>query len=417
MIPVNLLEEVIADQSERWENKEVGTIRDIPLQKFIASSQITIISGIRRSGKSTLLYQISKNYKNYYYTNFDDERLINFEVDDFRNLMILFQKRYDSKVIFFDEIQNIKGWERFIRRIHDEGYKIFITGSNARLLSSELGTHLTGRYIKIELYPFSFYEILRYKNINAENKSSRNKSLLLQSFDWFLENGGFPEYIKSNDSEYLVRLYEDVIYRDLIVRYGVKNIRQFRNLSQYLMTNYTSEISYNKIKINHEFSSVTTVKEYISYLQDCYMLFELYKFDFSLKKQYVSSKKIYAIDNGLRNQIAFRINKDKGQALENMILIDLKRRGHDVYFYKTQNNYEVDFYIKDTNTFIQVCYSINDQSTLDREIRAIVYANKELKAAKNLILTYNEEKVIESQPETIEVMPTWKWFLNDRAVT
>jgi predicted AAA+ superfamily ATPase len=147
------------------------------------------------------------------------------------------------------------------------------------------------------------------------------------------------------------------------------------------------------------------------------MLFELYKFDFSLKKQYVSSKKIYAIDNGLRNQIAFRINKDKGQALENMILIDLKRRGHDVYFYKTQNNYEVDFYIKDTNTFIQVCYSINDQSTLDREIRAIVYANKELKAAKNLILTYNEEKVIESQPETIEVMPTWKWFLNDRAVT
>ncbi|MBI5194479.1 MAG: AAA family ATPase [Nitrospirae bacterium] len=164
---------------------------------MISTKQITVISGIRRSGKSTLLTQFASRYKNYYYINFDDERLINFTVDDFHNLMLVFHKLYQADVIFLDEVQNIEGWERFIRRIHDEEYKIFLTGSNARLLSSELATHLTGRYVKIELYPFSFREYLSFHRIDYDVKTSKKKAIVLRYFDKYLRGGGFPEFVKS----------------------------------------------------------------------------------------------------------------------------------------------------------------------------------------------------------------------------
>ena len=224
------LEMLVLDQKKLLEKKEHGLARKVELQKLITTKQIAIISGIRRSGKSTLLLQIMQHYEEFSYMNFDDERLINFSVTDFQALLSVFAKFTKSKVVFFDEIQNIDGWERFIRRIFDEGYKIFITGSNAKLLSSELATHLTGRYIKIELFPFSFSEFLSYRNINYQKLSSSTRSKIMALLDYYLINGGFPEMIKYDDDEFLMRVYEDILYKDLIVRYKIKNVKHYSTL-------------------------------------------------------------------------------------------------------------------------------------------------------------------------------------------
>ncbi len=408
-----IIETLVLDQREVLDKKEKGLLRNVDFDKLISTKQITVISGIRRSGKSTLLLQLMQEYKEYSYMNFDDERLLNFSVSDFEELLSVFAKFTKSKVLFFDEIQNIEGWERFIRRIFDEGYKIFITGSNAKLLSSELATHLTGRYIKIELYPFSFGELLSYHNINYQRLSSSTRSEIMSLFDDYLLTGGFPEMIKYDDDEFLFRVYEDILYKDLIVRYKIKNIKQFKNLSQYLFTNFTNSISYNSLKSVLNIKSATTVQEYISYLEESYLLFELYKYDFSLKKQFVSNKKVYTIDNGIRNKVALRFSTDKGRFLENMVFIELRRRQKKFYFYKTSKNLEIDFLYNENEQFhlLQVSYGLDDLKTREREIKAIVDAAGELTQTKNLLLTYNEEDTLVDNNVEIKILPVWKWLL------
>ncbi len=408
-----LIETLVLDQKELLEKKEQGLARMVDLQKLITTKQITVISGIRRSGKSTLLLQIMQEYKEFSYMNFDDERLINFDVSDFQTLLSVFAKFTKSKVVFFDEIQNIEGWERFIRRIFDDGYKIFITGSNAKLLSSELATHITGRYIKIELFPFSFSEFLTYRNVNYQKLSSSTRSEIMALFDYYLIMGGFPEMIKYDDDEFLMRVYEDILYKDLIVRYKIKNVKQFKNLSQYLFTNFTRSISYNSLKSILNIKSATTVQEYISFLEESYLIFELYKYDYSLKKQFVSNKKVFTIDNGIRNKIALMFSADKGKFLENLVFIELKRRKKEIYFYKTTRYLEIDFLYHENKQFhlLQVSYGLDNVKTREREIKAIVDAANELPSTKNLILTYDEEDSIVENEVEIKILPVWKWLL------
>ncbi len=408
-----LIETLVLDQRELLKRKKKGLTRNVDFKKLISTKQIAVISGIRRSGKSTLLLQLMENYEEFSYMNFDDERLLNFSVSDFQTLLSVFAKFTKSKVVFFDEIQNIEGWERFIRRIFDEDYKIFITGSNAKLLSSELATHLTGRYIKIELFPFSFVEFLSYHNVNYAKLSSSTRSEIMALFDYYLPVGGFPEMIKYNDDEFLMRIYEDILYKDLIIRCKIKNIKQFKNLSQYLFTNFTNGISYNSLKSALNIKSATTVQEYISFLEESYLIFELYKYDYSLKKQFVSNKKIFVIDNGIRNKVALMFSTDKGRLLENLVFIELKRRKKEFYFYKTKKNLEIDFLYHENKAFhlIQVSYSLDAVSTAKREIKAIVDAAAELSHTKNLILTYEEETTLFENGVEITVLPVWKWLL------
>lgn len=315
--------------------------------------------------------------------------------------------------MFFDEIQNIEGWERFIRRVFEEGYKIFITGSNAKLLSSELATHLTGRYIKIELFPFSLIEILNYNKADYKKLTSDNKANLIKYFDKYLTEGGFPEIIKYDDKEFLKRVYGDIIHKDIIVRHKIRNSKTFKNLSLYLMTNFTSELSYNSVKTSLNIKSTNTVKEYVGYLEESYLVFELYKYDFSLKKQFISNKKVYAIDNGIRDIVAFKFSDDKGKYLENFVFIELKRRQKEVYFYKTKNNKEVDFIYYEDNCFklIQVAYTFVDDKTKKREINSLTEAAKELPNTESMIITYNEDETINTGTNEIQVVPAWKWLL------
>jgi len=408
-----LIETLVLDQRELLERKEKGLTRNVDFNKLISTKQIAVISGIRRSGKSTLLLQLMEEYVEFSYMNFDDERLLNFDVSDFQTLLSVFSKFTKSKVVFFDEIQNIEGWERFVRRIFDEDYKIFITGSNAKLLSSELATHLTGRYIKIELFPFSFGEFLSYRNVNYNKLSSSIRSEIMALFDYYLLKGGFPEMIKYDDDEFLMRVYEDILYKDLIVRYKIKNIKQFKNLSQYLFANFTNGISYNSLKSALNIKSATTVQEYISFLEESYLIFELYKYDYSLKKQFISNKKVFVIDNGIRNKVALMFSADKGKFLENLVFIELKRRKKKFYFYKTKKNLEIDFLYHENKEFhlLQISYGLDDLRTRDREIRAIVDAARELSHTKNLVLTYEEEATLIEKGVEITILPVWKWLL------
>ena len=407
-----LIQQVIGDQQKIALNKERGTLREIDYQKYISAKQITVISGIRRSGKSTLLLQLADRFEKYHFITFDDERLINFKVGDFNSLMLEMKKYNSSNVFVFDEVQNVEKWERFIRRLHDEDSKIFISGSNAKLLGSELATHLTGRYIKKELFPFSFLEFLKFKGLFTPERTTESISNILSGFDYYLENGGFPEFVKTNDVEYLKRIYEDIIYKDIIVRFGIRNVSNFKNLVNYLFTNFTKEISYNSLSVILGIQSNTSIKEYISFLTESYLLFEIHKFDCSLKRQYISGRKFYVIDNGLRNIVAFRNTPDNGKLLENMIFIELKRRNKEVFYYKTKSNYEIDFLAKDKSySIIQVCYDISSGDTLNREIRALEEAMAELNIKSSLLITYNTNKTIKTGKYTIRIVPAWEWLL------
>ncbi len=406
-----IIQQVIADQRIMVSRRYRGTERLIDSDKHLRSEQISVISGIRRSGKSTLLLQMADKLPDFHFITFDDERLINFQISDFNSLLTELNKHHHSKTILMDEVQNIDGWERFVRRLHDEQYKVFISGSNSKLLSSELATHLTGRYIKTELFPFSFAEYLKFRRIDSSDKSSAGLGLISAAFDYYLMNGGFPEYLKSNDPEFLQRIYEDVIYRDLIVRFGIKNILGFKNLVQYLFTNFTKETNYNMLAGILGFSSTTSVRDYVSYLSDSYMVFELYRYDYSLKKQYQSNKKIYVIDNGLRNAVSFRTGQDSGRLLENLVFIELRRRGIECWFYKTKNNLEVDFlWFGSEPELIQVCYDLSDQVTLKREIRALQTAMTELSVRSSLILSYNERREIADSMGVIRIIPVTEWL-------
>jgi len=408
-----LIQQVVADQSEMVSGKTRGVLRQVDYKKHQQSKQISVISGIRRVGKSTLMLQIADYFSTFHFITFDDERLINFQLSDFNALMLELNKLKKTKVIVIDEVQNIEGWERFVRRLHDEAYKVILSGSNSKLLSSELATHLTGRYIKTELYPFSFAEYLQLKQINPYDRTTSNISSIINYFDQFNEKGGFPEYCLSGDPEYLKRIYEDVLYRDLIVRFGIKNIKGFKNLAQYLFTNFTKETNYNSLAGLLGFNSTTSVRDYISFLSESYLVFEIYKYDFSLKKQYTSNKKIYVIDNGLRNKVSFRITPDLGQLLENTVFIELKRRGTEIWFYKTKNNLEVDFlWFTDTPQLVQVCYDLSSLITYKREVTSLETAMQEFKVKHSCIISSNTSDVIETSTGIIKVIPIWQWLID-----
>jgi len=411
MIHEQSLKEILADQRLQLQNKESGIPREVDYKYLVSTPFITVISGIRRSGKSTLLYQLTKYFKEFHYVNFDDERFFDFEVTDFKTLMLVLNQFSETKTIFIDEIQNIPSWERFVRRIYDEGYKIFITGSNSKLLSSELSTHLTGRYIKTELFPFSFTEYLTFHKINFRNSDSGVKAQLLKYFDKYLEEGGFPEYTAYSDTQQLQNIYEDIIYKDLIARFGIKNTKALKQLAHYYFTNFTNEVSYNSLKSVLGIKSINTIKDYTDFLSQAYLLFECYKFDYSLKKQLTYSKKVYVIDNGLRNKISFRFNTDIGKLLENLVYIQLRKEHRKVWHFKTTNNYEVDFVVEEESPVLyQVSYNIEDKKTLNREIRSLIIAADELKTKKLFLLTYNKFDTINSNDLQIRVIPVWFWL-------
>ena len=322
----NSIRQVIFDQKQRVLDSST-VVRHID-EALVRSSEILVISGIRRCGKSTLLQQIRQNQaEKDYYLNFDDDRLISFTVDDFQTLYELFIELFGvQKTFYFDEIQNVKGWERFVRRLYDAGNKVFVTGSNATMLSRELGTHLTGRYCRFELYPFSFAEYLTFNSITvdvADTFTTTGRALLSQRFQLYLQSGGFPLYIQTNNDFIIKSLFESIVYKDILVRNSITNEREMLELLYYLASNFSKLSSNNSLTKVIGVKNATTVKHYIDCIQNTYLLFQVSKFDYSLKKQIQNMKKTYFIDNAIVNKIGFHFSENSGRLLENLVFIEL----------------------------------------------------------------------------------------------
>ena len=417
----NLLKEVILDQERDLRRTGPGIPRDalVTVSKQSAVPHAVVISGVRRCGKSTLLHQAMNALypKGVFYLNFEDERLVDFNVDDFNPLYEIFLELYGKKgVFFFDEIQNVPKWELFVRRMQAKGQKFFITGSNASLLSKELGTKLTGRNVCVELFPFSFTEFLSFKKCALSKDAlsfTEERALAKKYFAEYLRHGGMPEYLKYQDPALLKRAYEDILYRDIVSRYGLKQVKALRELGLYLLSNIGGLFSYNNLKESLGIKSVHTVKDFADHLENSYLIFLVNKFSFSLKKQFVAPKKAYCIDNGLAESVAFQFSRNQGKFLENTVFLALRRVSSQIYYYKTANNLEIDFLVKSGKknlTLIQVADNLNAEKTRQREINSLLKGMEELKLQSGLILTGDTEEEASFGRKKRTLKPVYKWL-------
>ncbi|MDO9231049.1 MAG: ATP-binding protein [bacterium] len=427
---IEKIKKIIVDQKEEIEDffqREKIVSRELSpdkLRKFLQYPNVLVITGPRRSGKSTLATLIFKGEK-YGYLNFDDERLAGFSAKDFNLAVQAFYDLYGEKTdcFIFDEIQNIPNWELFINRLR-RTKKIVITGSNAKMLSGDLATHLTGRYLEAMLYPFSFREFLSFKNFEikkTDEYSTKEISKIGKLLDEYLKNGGFPETFKFG-SAMVSKIYDDVITKDILLHYGVKNKSAFREMANYVVSNFGQEIGYAKLGHIFSIKNVHTVRNYVEYLSTSFLIFVLEKFSYKLKQQFITSKKVYGIDTGLVNAVAFKFSENSGKILENAVMIDLKRRGDyfesklksKVYYWQDYSGKEVDFVVKQGNKIkqlIQVCQSLANFETKERETRALLKASQELNCNDLTIITYSEEVVEKIKGKKIKIVPAWKWLL------
>jgi uncharacterized protein len=417
MIEKEKIKEVIFDQKEVFEKKKHLIPRDIPIKQAISTNQIVIISGVRRCGKSSLLYLIKEemklNEEDYCYFNFDDERIIP-DIQLLGKIYNLHLEIYGkTPVLFFDEIQNINGWEKFINRMYEQQIKIFVTGSNANLLSSEIATSLTGRNIILELYPFSFKEYLRLKEqeFNIDRLSSGKKALLLKSFNHYFQTGGFPLVIIEDNLELINAYFQDILYRDIISRHRISQVEEIKQIGLYFATNTGKLFSYKTLQKISGIKSTSSVKNYLHYYSQSYLFFFLKKFDYSVKKQIMNPRKVYTIDQGFSARLGFNFSENKGRILENIVCIELMRRGKEIYYYTGKN--ECDFLIKegtDIKQAIQVCYEINIDNE-KRETAGLIEAQENFSPDEALLLTYDETAQEQLPNKNIKTTPVWKWLL------
>ena len=417
MINIQNLRNIVLKQKEEIEKLDETIRRDIldEILNWFKDNRVIILTGIRRCGKSTILRQIMKNKENYCYVNFEDERFLDFKAQDFERLNEILIEIYNNpKIYFFDEIQNIEKFETFVRRLQDEGKKVVITGSNASLLSKEFGTRLIGRYRSFEIFPFSFSEYLKFKNIEIKKDWSyktQKRVEIKKAFNEYLVSGGFPEYLKTKDREYIKDVFENILYKDVIVRYAIKKQKIIKELISILATNISSTFTYNSIKTALNLGNSITVKEYIFYLANSYFFFELPKFDFSLRKSLNAPKKIYLIDTAFSQITGFNFSPNTGKNLENVIFIELKRRKKEVYYFSEKG--ECDFIVKDgakITQAIQVCYGFNKENR-DREIKGLLEALDKFKLKEGSIITFDQEEEFEQEGKKLRIIPVWKWLL------
>jgi len=372
-----------------------------------------IVSGMRRVGKSTLLAQMAHRLgkEQFYYINFEDDRFLGFQADLYQVLIEVFGER---KIFIVDEVQNISGWEHFVRRFMDTGFKFYITGSNASLLSKELGTRLTGRYVPIELFPFSFKEFLEFRKSampDFHRMTTADHGRLQSSLQSYLQSGGVPDALKYPEMSLLCILYDDVLYRDIATRYRLDDVTAIRELAFYLLSNPTGLISFNKLKDRFRVGSVNTIKNYIGYMENSWLLFTLNVYDYSVKRQQIAPKKIYCIDTGLVNAVGFSPNT--GKLLENLIFLALRRKTKDIYYFSSPGGYEVDFYLPDKGQLIQVTQNLSQSATRDREIRALENAIKNVKVQSALILAEANEDPFDIDGVPVEIRSAAQWLLTD----
>jgi len=433
----NQILEILLDWNFWAKEVDTGITREEYLDTLISlitkTNQIICIAGIRRSGKSTLIKQIARQLidqqnADTLIVNFEDERFQQRDLElliDTYNTYLGKVKPKGKPFIFLDEIQNIPEWERFARGVHERtGTKIIVSGSSSKLLSAELATLLTGRHIMFFIYPLSFKEFLKFKNIAIVNEIEilAHRTKIKQMLDEYKEYGGFPEVVQSHDKQrILLGYFETMIVRDVIERFNIREREKIRTIAKFYLTNISSPISFNKISgfLN---IPLTTVERFSGHLETANVVFFLKKFSFSFKEQEKAQRKIYSADVGLSNTIGFRFSENPGKIMENIAAVELKRRQSfnpqiEIYYWKDYQQREVDFVVKkglDVVQLIQICYDITSIGTKERETKSLIRAMKEFKLTEGLIITDDFESEEEIKGFKIKYVPMWKWLLLDQ---
>ena len=412
------LKEIMLAQKEVFPEHQNLIERDVDLGRFIGSEQVVVITGVRRCGKSSLLYLIKQQMQlqdeDFCYFNFDDERIMG-DVAILEDIDHIHQEIYGKEaVLFLDEIQIINGWEKFVNRLYEQNRKIFVTGSNASLLSSEISTSLTGRNKTIELAPFSFNEYCRYKRItfNLNRLSVKEKPILIRAFNDFIQKGGFPLVVKEDDLELLDAYFKDILYRDIIARHRITQVDELKQIGVYFFANVSKLFSYSTLQKITGIKSTNSVNKYLNYYSQSFLFYYLRKFDYSLKKQILNPRKVYAVDQGFSTRIGFNFSSNKGRILENLIFLELLNRKKEIFYFSRKG--ECDFVIKqglNISEAIQVCYLLTHEN-MDREILGLTEAMNEFKLDKGYLIIYDSEISTSELPENIHIIPAWKWLLD-----
>lgn len=418
----NILLQHIHERNQLVSQNYIERLSSEQKSNLLETKLIKIITGPRRSGKSVCGLLLLKD-TNFAYINFDDDILLK-NYDEDAVIEAIHQVYNGFEYIFFDEIQNVNNWEILVNKLYRRNYNLVLTGSNAKLLSKELATSLTGRYISIEILPFSFEEYYRIKlnrEIDYQNLLPAQKGELSALAFTYLNEGGFPECIENPNIQktYLSTLFDSIIYKDIVRRFNVRNTNQINDLAIYLLTNYTNLYTYNSLCNELNFNSVTSVQKYTKYLEEPYLFISLSKFSYKLSLQKKSAKKIYIIDNGFIMARSFEFSPNYGRLLENLIFIELLRKGYKpdlgLFYYQTKNNLEIDFLIRkdiEIKALIQVAYDISDQKTFKREINALLVASKELSVTNLVLITWDLEQNFTENNLNINIIPFWKFALN-----
>lgn len=393
---------VMDSQRATFLKQDSGFNRDALANIPVADSFATIITGIRRCGKSTLLLQLlRRDYQDAIYLNFDDIRLSGFETDDLIRLHREIEKR-EIKILFFDEIQIVEGWEKYINQLLRESYKVFITGSNASMLSVELGTHLTGRHLSMELFPFSYSEFIRFRELSNDEHAVMT----------YLKTGGIPEYLKTGIPVVLNALVDDILMRDIAIRHSVRDVTSLRQLTTFLITNTGNLVSANKLVGMFDIKSPATFLEYFSFLKDAYLLEFVPIFSHSLKVQSRNPKKVYVMDMGLYTENSVSTADNVGRRLENLVFLHLRREYKHIFYYKERG--ECDFITMEKNVLkeaVQVCLKINDEN-FDREYNGLLEAMQNLGLQKGFIITLNQSDTFEKDGMAIKMIPASEFLMD-----
>lgn len=383
---------------------------------LLNSHLIKLITGPRRVGKSTHALLMLRD-KNFAYLNFDSQPLL--DAWDANLVMRMLDDVYPNyEYLLLDEVQNLDAWDLWVSELFRKGINLVITGSNAKMLSSEMATVLTGKYLQIEMFPFSMEEFFDWNKLDLHNLKSEQQAEGKVLTDDYMRNGGYPEVVASRQlvRSYLDTLFDSIIWKDVAKRHNVRNITDLNNLAMYMISNFCNPLSANELSEELGFQSVNTTKKFMDYLHEPYLFYYMSRYNNKLKLMKKAPRKVYVVDNGFVTAKAFAVSENLGRLLENQVFVELVRRGYNtdksMFFYRSRNDKEVDFVLRKgahIERLVQVCYDMSSPKTEKREVDSIVECAEELRCSNLTIVTHEEERTLEKNGYTISVIPVSKF--------
>lgn len=386
---------------------------------LLSSHLIKLITGPRRVGKSTQALLMLRN-RNFAYLNFDNQQLL--DTWDANLVMRMLDDVYPGyEYILLDEVQNLEAWDLWVSELYRLGKNLVITGSNAKMLSSEMATALTGKYLKVEMLPFSLEEFFDWNKLDLSRLNPERQADASALMDDYMRNGGYPEVVASRQltRTYLDTLFDSIVWKDVAKRHSVRNVTDLNDLALYLVSNFCNPISANELTEELGFSSVNTTKKFMDYLHEPYLFYYLPRYNNKLKLMKKAPRKVYVVDNGFVAAKAFSLSDNLGRLLENQVFVELLRHGYDtdktMFYYRSRNDKEVDFVLRKgthIEQLVQVCYDMSNVKTEKREVDSLVECADELNCSNLVIVTNNEERTIEKDGFRIVVVPVAKWSIS-----